>query len=299
MERADSNPMTDMRPVAEAIPAGKLKRRFGSRQWNLSVILVLVVLYCGAIAIGMRSRELGTWWSKPLPQGKMAWVAPHLRDVPEGARGASIRRGQLIFDETPLYAAKFTHSRMSCANCHAEGGIQPYASPVVGVPALFPMFNQRAGHVITLQDRIQECFVRSENGTPLAYDGPEMQAVVDYINWLSQPEPGRRPYVGRGLVELPDLKPDAKHGEEIYSAQCAGCHGRNGEGRAPMFPPLWGPDSFNDGAGMNGIPKMAAFVQHNMPQNRMGVLSAQDAYDVAAFIHAQPRPAFDTAYQHF
>jgi len=66
-----------------------------------------------------------------------------------------------------------------------------------------------------------------------------------------------------------------------------------------MFPPLWGSNSFNDGAGMNGIPKMAAFVQHNMPQNRMGILSAQEAYDVSAYIHAQPRPAFNPAYAKF
>ena len=147
-----------------------------------------------------------------------------------GEAGDRIRRGELLFDETPLYAAKFTQSRITCANCHAEGGIQPYASPMVGMPALFPMFNERAGHVISLKDRIQECFVRSENGTPLEYEGPEMQALVEYIRWLSKPEPGTREYVGRGLVSLPDLKGDAVRGEGIYKAQCAGCHGKDGRG---------------------------------------------------------------------
>jgi len=100
-----------------------------------------------------------------------------------------------------------------------------------------------------------------------------MQSLVDYIDWLSQPEPNRRPYVGRGLIVLPDLKPDPKHGAEVYKAQCAGCHGQYGQGIAQQFPPVWGPHSFNDGAGMQGIRKMAAFVQHNMPQNRKGSLS--------------------------
>ena len=54
-----------------------------------------------------------------------------------------------------------------------------------------------------------------------------------------------------------------------------------------------------DGAGMNSVQKMAAFVQHNMPQNRMGILSPQDAYDVSAFIHTQPRPAFNQEYKSF
>jgi thiosulfate dehydrogenase len=62
---------------------------------------------------------------------------------------------------------------------------------------------------------------------------------------------------------------------------------------------LWGDNSFNDGAGMHGLPKMAAFVQQNMPQNRKGILSPQDAYDVSAFVHGQPRPAFNKAYAHF
>jgi len=65
------------------------------------------------------------------------------------------------------------------------------------------------------------------------------------------------------------------------------------------MPALWGPESFNDGAGMNGISKMARFVQFNMPQNRRGTLSAQDAYDVAAYIHAQPRPRFNSAYKNY
>src|SRR5665647_3228766 len=72
------------------------------------------------------------------------------------------------------YAPRYTSAKVSCTNCHAEGGIQPYASPVVGLPTIFPMYNKRAGRVISLQDRIQECFVRSENGRPLSYDGPEM-----------------------------------------------------------------------------------------------------------------------------
>jgi thiosulfate dehydrogenase len=50
---------------------------------------------------------------------------------------------------------------------------------------------------------------------------------------------------------------------------------------------------------MNGIPKMAAFVKQNMPQNRRGILSAQDAYDVSAYIHQQPRPAFNRQFAHY
>ncbi len=279
-----------------------MRGRLRAWHWNVIVSLLIGALYAGAIVVGLRVGDLsifGFGRRAMNPRGGAEWRAPRERDIPTGEVGDRIRRGELLFDETPLYAAKFTHSRITCANCHAEGGMQPFASPMVGLPALFPMFNERAGHTITLKDRIQECFVRSENGTPLDYEGMEMEALVEYINWLSRPEPGAREFVGRGLVSLPDLQGDAVRGEGIYKAQCEGCHGKNGEGRRPLFPPLWGPDSFNDGAGMNGVKKMAAFVQHNMPQNRMGILSAQDAYDVSVFIHAQKRPAFNKAYSKF
>lgn len=259
---------------------------------------VILVIYSSAIFVGFLVHDLSfSWWDNHLHATD--WQPPSYSSIPDGPLGDSIRRGAAIFNETPLYASQNTASKIRCSDCHAGGGIQPYSSPMVGLPKLFPMYNARAGHMISMKDRIQECFVRSENGTPLDYDGDTMKSLVDYITWLSLPEPGHKAFKGRGLVKLPDLTPDPKNGEQIYYSQCAGCHGNDGAGRAPMFPALWGPNSFNDGAGMNQIPKMAAFVQHNMPQNRMGILTPQQAYDVAAFIHEHPRPAFNKAYKHY
>jgi thiosulfate dehydrogenase len=271
-----------------------------AKKLNIALITLTLALYFGTVAIGLRLKNLSFFAPKSESQRTwMAWEPPAESNIPRGNLGDSIRRGALIFNETPLFASKYAGAKISCANCHAEGGIQPYASPMVGLPRLFPMYNPRAGRLISLKDRVQECFVRSENGSPLSYDGPEMQAILDYINWLSTPQRNRKPFVGRGLIDIPDLKPDPKHGGEIYAMHCAGCHGQYGEGRPPLFPPLWGPYSFNDGAGMNSVHKMAAFVQHNMPQNRMGILSPQDAFDVSAYIHAQPRPVFNQAFKKF
>ena len=280
-------------------------RRPGTIAIIVGGLFAVAVIYCSAILVGLRVKslaglsELPTFSTEAALLRKPEWRPPSLASMPFGAKGESIRRGMAIFNETPLYAAANATARISCASCHAEGGIQPYASPMVGVPGTFPQFNARAGHTISLMDRIQECFVRSENGKPIDFDGAQMKALVDYIGWLSSPEPDRKPYVGRGLVALDELKPDPLRGQQIYAAQCAGCHGQNGEGRRNAFPPLWGPDSFNDGAGMHGVKKMAAFVKKNMPQNRMGILTAQEAYDVAAFVHQQPRPAFNAAYKKY
>jgi thiosulfate dehydrogenase len=100
-------------------------------------------------------------------------------------------------------------------------------------------------------------------------------------------------------VKLPPLTGNPLHGEVIYEQQCAVCHRNDGAGVPPALPPLWGPGSYNDGAGMDQVPKMAAFVIKNMPQNHPGALSAQEAYDVAAYIHGKPHSKFNQAYKKY
>jgi thiosulfate dehydrogenase len=92
---------------------------------------------------------------------------------------------------------------------------------------------------------------------------------------------------------LPELSSDADRGRQVYAQQCALCHGPDGAGQTPAIPALWGPGAYSDGAGMNEIGKMAAFVQHNMPKSSPGSLTSQQAYDVAAYVHSQPHPRFD------
>ena len=70
-----------------------------------------------------------------------------------------------------------------------------------------------------------------------------------------------------------------------------------GSGSPPAMPPLWGPTSFNDGAGLNRTENMAEFLFHNMPQNRPGTLTAQQSFDIATYIHTMPRPKFNEAYK--
>lgn len=206
-------------------------------------------------------------------------------------------RGKLLFDQTPRFAQPWVGNRLACSDCHLESGTADYAAPMIDLSGLFPMFNKRAGHVISLKERIQECFTRSEAGTPLPADSPQMQALVAYIGWLSRDGVKGQAYKGRGLVKLPLLQGDPARGQNVYAARCAGCHGADGAGVPPILPAVWGNNSYNDGAGMNKTQKMAAFVFHNMPQNAPGTLTAQEAYDVAAYIRTKPRPKFNEAYK--
>ncbi len=228
---------------------------------------------------------------------KNTWTAPDPAGIPAGPIGDSIRLGLQVFQNTPRYASAYVGNRLSCADCHIQNGTAAYAAPMVGLPGLFPMYNKRAGRVITLEDRIQECFTRSENGHPLPDRSPELSAIVSYIQWLSRWEPAGHAFAGRGLVKMPELHGNPADGATIYAQQCAGCHGTDGAGEPPVLPPLWGPGAYNDGAGMNQIQKMAAFVLHNMPQNHPGTLTPQQAFDVSAYVASKPHPLFNPSYR--
>ena len=234
----------------------------------------------------------------PAAQAQATTARPsNAPQIPRGLAGEKIRLGQRIFEWTPRYAASYVGNQMSCADCHLQGGREPYSAPMVGVPGMFPAYSERAGRRITLTERIQECFARSENGRPPAAGVRVVTALLAYMDWLSLGQARGVPYPGRGLVNLPQLHGDAGRGATIYAQQCSVCHGDQGAGLPPIFPPLWGPASFNDGAGMSRVQKMAKFVQHNMPQNAPGSLSAQQAYDVAAYIEGKPRPKMNPAYK--
>ena len=99
-----------------------------------------------------------------------------------------------------------------------------------------------------------------------------------------------------------DRAADPKRGEHVYASACLDCHNINGSGipRSPpamilgyMVPPLWGADSFNDGAGMARLITLANFLHSNMPHGAgyaNPVLSIEDAWDVAAYVESQVRP---------
>ncbi|WP_460171054.1 c-type cytochrome [Thermus sp. FJN-A] len=82
---------------------------------------------------------------------------------------------------------------------------------------------------------------------------------------------------------------DPGRGKALYVQRCAVCHGANGEGQAG--PPLWGPRSYNAGAGMANWKKLAAFIHGAMPLGNPN-LSPEEARDIAAFVDSQPRPDF-------
>ena len=104
------------------------------------------------------------------------WVAPDPATIPAGPLGDSIRLGLHVFKETPKYAERYVGNKMSCTHCHIDGGTVSKGMPMVGLPGMFPMYRDREKTVITFEERIQQCFQRSETGHRVPNDGPAVLA---------------------------------------------------------------------------------------------------------------------------
>ena len=255
-------------------------------------LAVLTLVMTGAAALVLAQRDT------VIANGEL----PHSASSPASARRSNedlAALGKRIFHDTPNEARLYVGARLACNSCHLNDGTTPYAAPMTGIAPLFPEFSQRAKRMISLRERIDECFIRSENGRPLPEDGNEMTALVAYIESLSGQKDGGAEPTGRGLMEVPALSGSPQRGEAIFAAQCASCHGSEGNGVGSTFPPLWGPESFNDGAGMYGIENMAAFVLRNMPPTSPGSLTPQQAFDVSSYIHTKPRPKYNPAFDKY
>lgn len=248
-------------------------------------------------------------------QPASVWQVPDPDTLPDDAFGRAVRQGRdLIVKTSSLIGADASDpakrsggNGLDCQSCHLQAGTRRFGLPLAGIWGVFPQYIARENEVRTLEDRINGCMERSMNGKPLPLDGPEMKAMLSYIKFISASEPVGKSLDGRGTpaLALPDAAADPVHGRQVYAARCGVCHGPDGQGqrfepakakeagRRYLFPPLWGPDSYNDGAGMARAITAAQFVHANMPLGtsfEAPELSTSDAFDVAAYVDGQPRP---------
>jgi len=209
-----------------------------------------------------------------------------------------------IGPEVPDRAKRFASNNLACGNCHLQAGTKKFGIPLFGLLGEYPRYSARSGAPITIEDRFNACMTRSMNGRPLPVNSPEMQAMVAYIKFLSTGVSPGQLVPGLGTRNMPELdRPaDPARGEAGYANVCVACHGPDGAGirrslpttdLGYMMPPLWGNDSFNDGAGMARLIRAANFLHFNMPH---GVdylnpqLSPEQAWDIAAYVVSRPRP---------
>src|SRR5690554_4651006 len=236
----------------------------------------------------------------------MKYTVPDDKDILNHENSEQIFYGKRLLNETKRLLPDHVGASMNCNSCHISQGKIPLGDPYINSYNSYPRVMPRSGKEVDLVGRINGCFQRSMNGTPLERESDEMQAMVAYMEWLAQntPKDHKVDISNAGTIDT-SLVPDPERGAVIYHAQCATCHGDNGEGIKDsrgdiVFPPLWGDESFNIGAGMARTYKAAAFVKYNMHKGIQtkglwghgNVLSDQDAVDVSQFFTHKPRPDF-------
>lgn len=226
-----------------------------------------------------------------------------------GVMSRDVQYGYLLLTETykwmgPLAEEpemRLSGNKLACTNCHLAAGTQAGSASWVGVADRFPQFGARSNSEGTLEDRINGCMERSMNGQKLDPDSKPMQAMIAYMEWLGEdlPKEKKKYFEGFTSLKLPNEAVDLAKGKEVYDRECVVCHGSNGEG-APradggyLYPPLWGTDTYNDGAGMHRVITAAEFIKANMPYliatKENPKLTDEEAYHVAGYINSFDRP---------
>jgi thiosulfate dehydrogenase len=222
---------------------------------------------------------------------------PREADIPSGPFGDLVRQGREIFVHTSENAKPYVGNGLSCSNCHLDAGRRANSAPLWGAYVAYPQYRSKNKHVNSFGERLQGCFRFSMNGKAPPLDSKVMLALETYAYWMATGAPVGEKMAGAGYPKKgfkPPQPADYARGKTVYERSCALCHGSDGQGQQvagrTVFPPLWGPESFNWGAGMHQLDNAAAFIKAKMPFSRGDTLSDQDAWDVAMYMDAHERP---------
>lgn len=229
-------------------------------------------------------------------QGEKTFTPPPDDKIPNNEFGAMVKLGRDIFHDTQRNAKQFVGNSLQCSNCHIDAGRLANSAPLWAAYVAFPTYRAKNAHVNTFQERMQGCFLYSMNGKAPALGDKVLVAIESYAYYLAKGAPTGANLPGRGYPKIPKVaKLDYANGQQVYAQKCALCHGVDGQGQraadgTTVFPPLWGKDSFNWGAGMGSITNATGFIKANMPLSQGNTLSDQEAWDVATYIDSQERP---------
>jgi thiosulfate dehydrogenase len=234
------------------------------------------------------------------------WMPAALDSIEDPAQKSLAEYGKELIIHTSKYlgpkgSVKQISNGLNCQNCHLKAGTAVFGNNYGSVNSMYPKFRARSGSIENIYKRIIDCIERSLNGTALDTNAHEMRAIATYINYISSNVPKGKKAEGSGLKDMAllDRAADPEKGKLVYETKCASCHQANGGGtytadkKEYTYPALWGPNSYNDAAGLYRISNFAKFVKYNMPQGTTHEdpqLTDEEAWDVAAFVNSQSRP---------
>lgn len=241
------------------------------------------------------------------------WKPLIISDIENKEEAEKIKYGKELVAHTSLYfgpkgsvISNLTNG-MNCQNCHLDAGTKTFGNNYSLVASTYPKYRARSGQKEGISKRVNDCFERSLNGKPLDTTSKEMQAMVAYIQFLGKNVPKGTKPEGAGLKKIPflDRPINPENGKIAYEQKCASCHQLNGQGvlnpdgKSYSFPPLWGKNSYNDGAGLYRMSNFAYFIKYNMPlgaSHNAPTLTNEEAWDIAAFVNTQTRPKKDISH---
>ncbi len=294
------------------------------KQLSFAIVICssLVLFACGSSTTKdakSTKSDLKEQVATPIVKSTTPTTAP--KEYPKGKLGEMVKLGEDILNNTNTHplTKDLVGNSLQCKSCHLKGsdakpGTAAGIGTFFGTATAFPAYSKREKTVQSLQDRVNNCFMRSMNGKRPIIDSKASMAMATYITWLSTGMPiqqdAKRPCSplnserwAKNIKKMTKIQKKATHanyvkGKELYASKCSSCHGVDGAGVA-TFPPLWGKSkegkwlSYNTGAGMSKLNKGAAWAQSNMPLNQGGTLSDQDAADIMLFVNAQPHADFN------
>ncbi len=247
-----------------------------------------------------------------------AWEIPRnpLTDSvsPDKNETELVRYGYNAFTHTNAGSQSLMGNSLSCSNCHLNAGQREKALPIVGVTQVYPQYNARSARTMDVEDRIIECYKRSIDASRLAgtksagetseeelRKTKEVTGIAAYLSWLSKGVKADKelPWRGKNVIEeskrIPIGRLDTALGHTLYLDRCSNCHGEDGQGvyiGDKKAGPLWGKESWNDGAGAARIYTLAGIIRYMMPYLDPGSLTDEEAQNIAAYINFKERPEY-------
>jgi thiosulfate dehydrogenase len=281
----------------------------------LVLVLSLVIVGAGLSAFFSRFIDFGTGSveirapegslpgggsdaSSPRFGGAVTYHPPAVQEAPLPLQEA-VTLGYQIVTETRKYAARYVGNGLECSDCHFRGGITQGGRgggiSLVGVAATYPASTAGRGpgegSLVDLVAKTNLCLQTNMNGKPLSPQSKEMRGILAYYQWISKGLPIYEKIPWLGLKPMAGGEAaDQARGAQVYAQKCSACHGRDGKG-TQAGPPLWGPQSFGDGATLAKPESLSAFTHLNMPLGNPD-LTQQQAMDVGLFAASRPRPHF-------
>lgn len=314
---------TPMVSVEQQQNIHKLIVSINALMWLVAALLLVVFVVMGYLLGGggdskpeiqvsdstLLLTQDGTSVITPIGDGKDYWQAPTEEEMSKQSNAAQLFYGKDLIVHTanflgPKGSVAHITNGMNCQNCHLKAGTQPWGNNYGAVASTYPKYRARSGAVEDIYKRVSDCFERSLNGTAPVKGSKEMEAIVAYINYIGSNVKKGEKAKASGIYELPllDRAADPQKGKMLYANKCVSCHQTDGsgvlaaDGKSYTFPPLWGKNSYNQGAGLYRISRFAGYIKANMPQGaswESPQLTDEEAWDIAAYVNQMPRPSKD------